>query len=84
LALDSAHHLTSAAKLLIEALINGKISAAELVSAQEALVRGDNSIDRVLLSRLTRQGLDVSGSPPLFPDLDALYSLLAQTAAATQ
>ena len=41
--------------------------------------RGDATADRALLRRLTRQGLDVPGQPPLFPDLDALYTLLAQT-----
>lgn len=74
-----AHALTASAKLLVEALIEGKVTEAELVAAQEALERGDDTADRALLRRLTRQGLDVPGQPPLFPDLDALYTLLAQT-----
>jgi type I restriction enzyme S subunit len=69
---------------LIEALIEGKVTEAELVNAQEALERGDKTADRALLSRLTRKGVDVSGEPPLFPDLDALYALLAQTEPATE
>jgi len=75
----NANRLSLAAKLLIEALIDGKISEAELVATQEALERGDHSADRALLSRLSRKGLDVSSEPPLFPDLDALYSLLQET-----
>lgn len=75
----ASEKLTTAAKGLIEALIEGKISETELVGAQEFLEREDNFADRALLSRLTRQGIDVPGQPPLFPDLDALYALLAQT-----
>ena len=76
---DFANILTSAAKLLVEALIEGKVTEAELVTAQESLDRGDNSADRALLQRLKRDGVDAPGQPPLFPDLDALYALLAQT-----
>jgi type I restriction enzyme S subunit len=71
--------LTSAAKLLVEALIEDKVTEAEFVTAQEALERGDNSADRALLQRVKRGGLDVPGQPPLFPDLDAFYALLNQT-----
>ena len=70
--------LTTAAKLLVEALIEGKVTEAELVAAQEALERGDDTANRALLRRLTRHGLDVPGQRPLFPDLDTLYALLAQ------
>jgi len=73
------HRLTTAAKLLVEALVEGKVTEAELVNAQEALERGDNSADRALLQRLKHDGLDTPGQRPLFPDLDALYALLAQT-----
>ena len=75
----SAEKITSSAKLLVEALIEGKVTEAELVAAHEALERGDDTADRALLRRLTRNGLDIAGQPPLFPDLDALYTLLAQT-----
>ena len=74
-----AEQLTAAAKLLVEALIEAKVTEAELVAAQEDLERGDDAADRALLRRLTRHGLDVPGQPPLFPDIDALYALLAQT-----
>lgn len=75
----AAQKLTTTAKLLVEALIEGKVTDAELVAAQESLERGDHSADRSLLRRLTRKGLDVPGESPLFPDLDAFYDLLAQT-----
>ena len=74
-----AEQLTTAAKLLVEALIEGKVTEAELVTAQETLELGDDTADRAVLRRLTRHGLDVPGQPPLFPDLDALYALVAQT-----
>jgi len=74
----AATRLTAASKFLVEALIEGKVTEAELVAAQEALERGDNAADRALLRRLTRHGLDVAGQPPLFSDLHALYALLAQ------
>lgn len=75
----SAERLTICARLLIEALIERKVAAADFANIEEAVDRGDNSADRALLGRLTRQGIDVPGQPPLFPDLDALYALLAQT-----
>jgi type I restriction enzyme S subunit len=74
----SAERFSTAAKLIVEALIEGKVTEAELIAAQEALDRGDTSLDRALLSRLTRQGIDIPGQPPLFPDLDALYALLEE------
>ncbi len=76
--------LITAAKLLVEALIEGKLSEAELKEAQEALVRGEREADRAILARLTRKGIDVAGEPPLFPDLDALYAALDQTEAGTE
>jgi type I restriction enzyme S subunit len=74
-----AHTLITAAKLLVEALIEGKVTETELVNAHDALELSDITADRPLLRRLTHQGLDVPGQPPLFPELDALYALLAQT-----
>ena len=73
-----AKNLSEAARFLVEALVEGKATELELISAQEALERGDDSPDRALLRRLTRQGIDVPDQPPLFPDLDALYTLLAE------
>lgn len=74
----NSEQLTIAAKLLVEALIEGNIAETELKAAQEALQQGDNSLDREILSRLTRKGYNVSGEPPLFPDLDALYKALKE------
>ncbi|HIJ42185.1 MAG TPA: hypothetical protein HPP90_14090 [Deltaproteobacteria bacterium] len=37
---------------------------------------GDRTPDREILTRLTRKGTDETGEPPLFPDLDGLYSAL--------
>ncbi|MEQ8819809.1 MAG: restriction endonuclease subunit S [Sumerlaeia bacterium] len=68
--------LTTAAKLLVEALIEGQVSEADLVAAQKALEAGDRSADRAILQRLTRKGMDAHGEPALFPDLDALYDAL--------
>jgi type I restriction enzyme, S subunit len=68
--------LTVAAKLLVEALIEGKLSEAELKAAQEGLEKGDTTLDREILDRLTRKGIDFPNEAPLFPDLDALYNAL--------
>jgi type I restriction enzyme S subunit len=68
--------LTIAAKFLVEALIEGNLKESELKAAQEKLQQGDDSLDREILSHLTRKGYNVSGEPPLFPDLDALYEVL--------
>jgi type I restriction enzyme S subunit len=73
-----SQQLTTAAKLLVEALIEGKITEDELKTAQEALQRGDRELDQLILSRLTRKGFDVKGEPPLFPDLDTLYEAIDQ------
>ncbi|MEI6514616.1 MAG: restriction endonuclease subunit S [bacterium] len=75
---ETATILITAAKHLVEALIDGKVTEADFVQAQEALERHDRGSDRALLARLTAQGMDVAGAKPLFPDLDKLYELLDQ------
>jgi type I restriction enzyme S subunit len=75
-----AVELTVAAKLLVEALIEGRVEEAELIEAQEELERGYIAADRALLSRLTRKGVDMMGESPLIPDLDDLYQTLEQVA----
>ncbi|MFA7520006.1 hypothetical protein, partial [Shewanella sp.] len=65
------------AKMLVEELIEGNISEAEMVSAQQALEAGDDSLDRALLERMTAEGIDGEGDP-LFDDIDQLYDLLEQ------
>ncbi|MBT0664914.1 hypothetical protein KI809_11440 [Geobacter pelophilus] len=70
---DAGLLLTTAARFLVEALIDLKITEADLIAALK-----DPTKDRELLSRLTPKGIDVPGEPPLFPDLDALFELLAE------
>ena len=65
--------LTTAAKYLVEALIEGKLTETELKNAQTALLKEDIEPDKAILTKLTRKGYDISEEPPLFPDLDALY-----------
>lgn len=77
---DCAQSLTNATKWLVEALIEGKVTEAELKDAQESLQRGDSSADRLILQRLTRNGFDTENEPPLFPILDDLYAVLDETA----
>ncbi len=74
-AMRFAQILTEAAKRLVEALIEGQITEAQLIDAQQALEATDDSLDRAILARLKTDGLD-GGGEPLFPDLDQLYDLL--------
>ncbi len=71
-------YLILAAKLLIEALIDGEVTEQQIISAQQGLESGDDSLEKELLSHLTTNGLNADGEP-LFPDLDQLYDLLAQS-----
>jgi type I restriction enzyme S subunit len=71
-ALEVASCLTSSARFLVEALIEGKVSEAELIAAGK-----DPDADRALLVRLRDDGLDGVGTR-LFPDIDALFDLIAQ------
>ncbi len=76
----SSRKLVIAAKLLVEALIEGQISEFQLIAAQQALEARDDSLDRAILARLKTDGLDGTGEP-LFPDLDQLYHLLGRAQA---
>lgn len=71
-----SERLVVAARLLAEGLIEGKIAEAELIQLQDAIDKGDRSADRDVLERLTTRGIDVPGTPKLFPDLDSLYRML--------
>ena len=73
-----SEQLTTAAKLLVEALIEGDLKESEIKTAQETLQQGDNKLDQEILSRLTRKGYNVSGEPPLFPNLDTLAKALQE------
>ena len=68
--------LTTAAKFLVEALIEGQLDENQLIAAQALLQTGDDSADRSILKRLKTDGVDGAGQP-LFADLDELYRLLA-------
>lgn len=73
----NAGYLTTAAKLLVEALIEGQITESDLINAQQALEAGDAGPDRAILARLRTDGLD-GNEAPLFPDLDRIAALLEQ------
>ena len=68
--------LTTTAKFLTEALIEGKLSEVDLKIARECLEQGNITFDRGIISRLTLKGIDRPNEPPLFPDLDVLYVAL--------
>ena len=76
-AVKLSQRLTTAAKLLVEALIEGRVTEADLIAAQQALSSGSDHLDRALLARLKTDGFDGSGDH-LFSDLDQLYELLTQ------
>lgn len=78
--LDAARlsfRLTTAAKFLVEALIEGLITETEVNAAEQALQTGNDQPDRLILNRLKTDGVDGNGQP-LFADLDQLYNLLEQ------
>lgn len=73
-----SQNLTTAAKLLVEALIEGKITEAELINAQEALEKGDIDLDWKIMSRLTRKGIDVKDEPSMFLSAYLLYDAVGK------
>ncbi|MFQ1742306.1 hypothetical protein ACK38Q_06325 [Aeromonas veronii] len=75
-AIKLSQRLTSTAKLLVEDLIEGQITEAQLIAAEQALQAGNDMLDRKILSRLKTDGIDGDGAA-LFSDLDELYRLLA-------
>ncbi|HBO5504241.1 hypothetical protein OD762_17125 [Pseudomonas aeruginosa] len=74
-AIRASKSLTTTAKYLVEALIEGQLTEAELLTAEKALQAGSDRLDRFILSRLNTDGIDGQG-PALFSDLDELYYLL--------
>ena len=48
----NAQRLTNAAKLLVEALIEGDIDEAQLIDAEQSLQTGNDQLDRSILNRL--------------------------------
>lgn len=77
LAYRYSRFLTTAAKVLVEALIEGQLDESLLIAAQDQLQAGNDSLDRNILNRLKTDGVNGKGQP-LFADLDQLYSLLEQ------
>lgn len=77
-----AKQLTAAAKTLVEALIEGKLTEDQLIQAQQALEDDDNTLDKAILGKLSSKGYAVEGAVPLFSDIDELYRLLASANAA--
>ncbi|EGR2414869.1 type I restriction-modification system, S subunit, putative [Vibrio cholerae] len=75
-AVELAQLLTSSAKILVEALIEGQLTEQQLVQAQQTLDDGDNSFDQAILSKLSSEGYAIEGATPLFSDIDELYRLL--------
>jgi type I restriction enzyme S subunit len=73
-----ADRLVCAAKLLIEGLIDGKVTEADVQAAH-----ANRDADRDLLHRLTAKGLDVAGEPPLFPDMALLETALTDAGGPT-
>lgn len=70
---DAAKVLTGVATQLVEHLIEGKLSEADLSAAQKALESGDRGFDRSILQALRQNG---NPAQPLIADLDGLYVLL--------
>jgi type I restriction enzyme, S subunit len=68
--------LLVAAKLLVEALIDGTVTEQEISDAQTRVEQGDQTGDREVLGRLCEGGIDASDTRPLFVDLDGYYETL--------
>ncbi|WP_257292300.1 hypothetical protein [Endozoicomonas sp. ONNA1] len=66
--------LTQAAKLLVEALIEGQLTEQQLIQAESS-----ETANHALLERLKTDGFDGKGEP-LFPDIDQLEQLLEEAA----
>ena len=64
--------LSDAAKLLVEALIEGQLTEQQLIAAENS-----TTANRAILERLKTDGLDGNGEP-LFPDIDQLEQLLEE------
>lgn len=81
LANEYSTKLVEVAKYLVEALIEGILTEEELIQAQNTLEQADPSLDRAILNQMTEDGYAVTGSKPLFADLDEFYDLLEQAKA---
>jgi hypothetical protein len=68
----ASSYLTLTATLLVERLIDGRITEADLVAAHKALDSGDRSADREILTALRQS--DSPDSKPLIADVDAVLA----------
>jgi type I restriction enzyme S subunit len=73
-ALRAALKLSSSATTLVEHLIDGRVTEADLVAAQKALEAGDRRADSEILKALRQS--DAPDAKPLIADVDTLYALL--------
>lgn len=71
---ETANLLCAVSTQIVERLIEGRLSEADLTAAQKVLERGDRSVDREILKALLQS--DVPGDQPLIADVDGLYALL--------
>ncbi len=71
--------LCTLASRLVEGLVEERITENELVEARQSLERGDQALDRQILARMTKDGIDVANKPPLFADLNALYAAIEES-----
>ncbi|GEP02272.1 hypothetical protein MOX02_03100 [Methylobacterium oxalidis] len=69
--------LTATATALVERLIDGRITEADVVVAQKALDGGDRSADREILMALRRS--DAPDGKLIISDIDILYPLLDES-----
>lgn len=74
-ALSAATKLISAAKALVEQLIDGRTTETDLIAAQAGLQTGDRREDRAIMGALRQCNTDAN-SDHLFKDLEGLYMLL--------
>lgn len=74
--MEMSNLLIEVAKLLVEALVECKITEDELIEAQNRLEKGDASREKAIFRRLFEGGLDATDTRPLFPDLDSYYETL--------
>jgi type I restriction enzyme S subunit len=73
-----AGKLVTAAKELVTALIEGQITEGDLQASQQALDKGNQDLDRAILTRLTSGRIDEGKKALLFPDIDALYAAIEE------
>jgi type I restriction enzyme S subunit len=75
---DLSTRLTTAARALVDALIEGKVTESALASAEVARDRGDYVLDREVLAGLTENRTGATRPCPLFPNLKALYAAIEE------